>query len=135
MDLALQRYNFGITEDGQPYAVKPGRHIVRMLRGGQNSLRAELSLAHYQNHRKAAPQQALADALLVLEGMAQDQDPDQVHLRVAKANGAVWLDLGDAAETAVRINQNSWDVVAVRRTGPVPPHRINRCHARTKAGG
>ena len=123
MDLALQRYNFGITEDGQPYAVKPGPHIVRMLRGGQNSLRAELSLAHYQNHRKAAPQQALADALLVLEGMAEDQDPAQVHLRVAKANGAVWLDLGDAAETAIRINQNSWDVVRsgvpvlFRRTG------------------
>jgi hypothetical protein len=65
----------------------------------------------------------LADALLVLEGTAQDQNPDQVHLRVAKANGAVWLDLGDAAETAVRINQNGWDVVRsgvpvlFRRTG------------------
>jgi hypothetical protein len=69
------------------------------------------------------PQQALADALLVLEGMAQDQDPDQVHLRVATADGVVWLDLGDAAETVVRIDADGWQVVRdgvpvlFRRTG------------------
>jgi hypothetical protein len=34
--MALNRYNFGITDDGQPYAVRPGRHVVRMLRGGKN---------------------------------------------------------------------------------------------------
>jgi hypothetical protein len=38
-----------------------------MLRGGKNSLRAELSQAYYQQHKKAPPQQALADALLVLK--------------------------------------------------------------------
>jgi len=50
--MALNRYNFGITEDGQPYAVRPDRHVVRMLRGGKNSLRAELSQAYYRNTRK-----------------------------------------------------------------------------------
>ena len=129
MELALERYRFGFSEDGQPYAVRPGRHVVRMLRGGKNSLRAELSQAFYQQHKKAAPQQALADALLVLEGMAQDQDPDQVHLRVAHPNGAIWLDLGDAAETVIKIDSTGWvavgsDVpVLFRRTaliGPMP---------------
>ena len=62
VELALDRYGFGCTEDGQPFAVKPGGHVVRMLRGGKNSLRAELSQAYYWRHRKAAPQQALADA-------------------------------------------------------------------------
>ena len=52
VDMALNRYNFGITEDGQPYAVRPDRHVVRMLRGGKNSLRAELSQAYYRNTRK-----------------------------------------------------------------------------------
>ena len=123
VDMALDRYDFGVTEDGQPYAVRPGRHVVRMLRGGKNSLRAELSQAYYREHKKAAPQQALADALLVLEGMAQDHDPDQVHLRVAAADGVVWLELGDAAETVVRIDGNNWRVVRdgvpviFRRTG------------------
>jgi hypothetical protein len=123
VEMALDRYHFGVTKDGQPYAVRPGRHVVRMLRGGKNSLRAELSQAYYREHKKAAPQQALADALLVLEGMAQDQDPDQVHLRVAAADDVIWIDLGDAAETVVRIDPNGWQVVLdgvpvlFRRTG------------------
>jgi hypothetical protein len=140
VELALDRYHFGVAEEGQPYAVKPGRHVVRMLRGGKNSLRAELSKAYYQKHKKAAPQQALADALLVLEGMAQDQDPNQVHLRVAAADSVVWLDLGDAAETVVRIDANGWQVVRdgvpvlFRRTGlagalPNPQSASNASHA------
>src|SRR5215217_1849778 len=82
VELAIKRYEFGCTEDGQPFAVKPGGHVVRMLRGGKNSLRVELSKAYFQLHGKAAPQQALADALLVLEGEAMDSDPRRVHLRV-----------------------------------------------------
>lgn len=58
VELALKRYKFGCTEEGQPFAVKPGGH-VRMLRGGKNSLRAELSKEYYREHKKAAPQQAL----------------------------------------------------------------------------
>jgi len=112
VEMALDRYHFSVTEDGQPYAIRTGRHVVRMLRGGKNSLRAELSQAYYQRHKKAAPQQALADALLVLEGMAQDQDPGRVHLRVAKANGVVWLDMGDAAETVIKIDRDGWQIVA-----------------------
>ena len=111
VELALKRYEFGCTEEGQPFAVKPGGHVVRMLRGGKNSLRAELSRAHYQLYGKAAPQQALADALLVLEGQAQDDDPTPVHLRVAGAGGAIWLDLGDTAETVVRIDADGWRTV------------------------
>jgi hypothetical protein len=111
VELALDRYHFGVTEDGQPYAVQPGRHVVRMLRGGQNSLRAELSRAYYLKYKKAAPQQALADALLILEGEAQDQTPNQVHLRVAKADGAVWVDMGNTAETVVRIDLHGWEMV------------------------
>jgi hypothetical protein len=111
VELALERYEFGCTEDGQPFAVKPGGHVVRMLRGGKNSLRAELSQAYYRLHGKAAPQQALADALLVLEGEALDSDPSQVHLRVASAAGAIWLDLGNAAEAVVRIDAGDWWIV------------------------
>ena len=109
--LALDRYEFGCTGDGQPFAVRPGGHVVRMLRGGKNSLRVELSSVYFRLHGKAAPQQALADALLVLEGQAMNNDPRQVHLRVASAAGAVWLDLGDAAETVIRIDANDWNAV------------------------
>jgi hypothetical protein len=36
VELALKRYEFGCTEDGQPYAVKPGGHVVRMLAAGRS---------------------------------------------------------------------------------------------------
>jgi hypothetical protein len=111
VDLALERYEFGCTEDGQPFAVKPRGHVVRMLRGGKNSLRVELSKEYYRLHSKAALQQALADALLVLEGEALGSDPSQVHLRVGSTDGVIWLDLGDAAETVVRIDANGWEIV------------------------
>jgi hypothetical protein len=111
VELALNRYVFGCTEDGQPFAVKPGGHVVRMLRGGKTSLRAELSKAYYRLHRKTAPQQALANALLTLEGEALESDPREVHLRVASAKGDIWLDLGDTAETVIKIDADGWRVV------------------------
>jgi len=72
--------------------------------------------------------------------MAQDQDPDQVHLRVAVAAGMVWLDLGDAAETVVRIDAKGWQSVRdgvpvlFRRTGltgalPNPQSASHASHA------
>jgi hypothetical protein len=109
--LAQERYQFGCTEEGAPYAVKPGGHVVRMLRGGKNSLRAELSQTYYRLHGKAAPQQGLADALLALEGEALSGDPSRVHLRVAARGGIVWLDLGDSAETVIRIDAEGWRIV------------------------
>jgi hypothetical protein len=130
VELALKRYEFGCTEDGQPFAVKPGGHVVRMLRGGKNSLRAELSKAYYHLHGKVAPQQALADALLVLEGQAQEEEPTRVHLRVAAATHAIWVDLGDTAETVIRITADGWELstsdvpVLFQRTaltGVMPP--------------
>lgn len=112
IELALDRYELGVTEDGQPFAVRPGGHVVRMLRGGKNSLRAELAKLFYRQHGEAAPQQPLAEALLTLEGMATDEEPRAVHLRVAAASGCVWLDLGDVAETVVRIAPGSWQIVS-----------------------
>jgi len=111
VELAEERYQFRLSDERQPYAVKPGRHVVRLLRGGQDSLRAELSQAFYRKHKKVPPQQALADAMLALEGLAQDQDPTPVHLRVAAAGGDLWLDLGDAAETVIRMSPGSWQIV------------------------
>ena len=129
VELAQARYRFGVTEEGEPFAVPvAGGHVVRMLRGGRTSLRAEIA-ALYRRHTGRVPaQQALADALLVLEGEAQSGDPERVHLRVAEAQGAVWVDLGDATEQAVRITPGEWAVVATapvlfRRTaltGPLP---------------
>ncbi|WP_129782910.1 ATP-binding protein [Promicromonospora panici] len=112
VDLALQRYDLGCTPDGDAYAVpRTGGNVVRMLRGGRSSLRAELAKAYRQQTGAIAGQQALADALLVLQGTATEAESEAVHVRVAEHGGATWIDLGDAAEHVVRVGVDGWSVV------------------------
>src|SRR5690606_35956687 len=61
------------------------------------------------------------DALLVVQGMAEEADPEPLHQRVARHDGALWLDLGDRSGRAVRITPDGWSVessppVLFRRT-------------------
>ena len=112
VELALARYRFGCTPEGEPFGVPvAGGHVVRLLRGSRTSLRAELATLYRKQTGRIAAQQALADALLVLEGEAQDAEPEPVHLRVAEQHGVLWVDLGDAAERAVRVTGGRWEVV------------------------
>lgn len=112
VELAQERYRFGVSDSGEPFGVRlDGGHVVRMLRGGRTSLRAELAKAYRQRTGKVAGQQALADALLALEGEAQESDPKPVHLRVAQTDAATWIDLGDTEERVVRLDATGWSVV------------------------
>jgi len=107
--LAQQLYRFGVSDAGEPFGVPlAGPKIVAMLRGGRSSLRAQLAKRYYKQTGKAAPQQALADALLVIEGIAQDQAPEELHLRVARHQGLIWVDLGDETGRAIRISGSGW---------------------------
>ncbi|MDP9397155.1 MAG: ATP-binding protein, partial [Actinomycetota bacterium] len=129
VQLAAGRYVLGMSTDDEPYALPiTGPRVARLLRGGKGSLRAEMAAAYFADTGRVAPQQALADALLVLEGMAASADPEPLHLRVAQQEGALWLDLGDGTGQAVRITPGGWRVsddcpVLFRRTaltGPLP---------------
>jgi len=112
-ELAFDRYDFGQTTSGEPFATpRDGARVVRMLRGGSDSLRAEFADAYFSEHRKTAPQQALADALMVCEGRARTTDPQHVALRVAGTPDALWLDLGDDTGDAVRITHDGWRVAS-----------------------
>ncbi|HEY8094362.1 MAG TPA: hypothetical protein VID93_11285 [Acidimicrobiales bacterium] len=85
-----------------------GPSIVRLLRGGRSSLRAELA-ASYRTARGRVPSaQALADALAVLEGMALGAERETLALRVGRSGDVIWLDLGDATGRAVRIDGARW---------------------------
>ncbi len=110
-DLASERYEFGVSSDDEAFAIpKTGPRIVRLLRGGKNGLRPELSKLYRKETGRVAPQQALADALLALEGDARDTDPVELHLRVAWHEGAIYLDLGDVSGRVVRISPSGWSV-------------------------
>ncbi len=109
--MALDDYHLGTTTSGDHYAVpRTGPRIVRMLRGGKGSLRAELARKYLSAHGKVASQQALTDAITALEGAAQEQDPTDLHLRIAEADGHHWYDLGDQTGRAVRINADGWTI-------------------------
>lgn len=112
VELALRTYTFGVSGDGEAYAIpRSGPPVVSMLRGGKASLRAQLARGYFTACGKAPPQQALADALLVLQGMAEDSHPGSLYQRVARHGGALWLDLGDRTGRAVRITGAGWAVV------------------------
>ncbi|MFC3299795.1 ATP-binding protein [Arthrobacter agilis] len=112
VDLALGKYTLGISEKDGPFALpKCGAPVIKMLRGGKDSLRAELAKDYRRTTGRVAPQQALTDALQVLEGEAQDLEPVELHMRVAAAQGYHWYDLGDQTGRAVRIGPDGWQVV------------------------
>jgi hypothetical protein len=131
VNLALARYTFGVSDSGETFAMpKDGPRVLQMLRGGKTSLRSQLSKMFFGIKRKAAPQQALQDALLALQGEAEEQTESTLYQRVARHDGALWLDLGDSTGKAVRIDGAGWSVqesapVLFRRTAlnaalPIP---------------
>jgi phage/plasmid primase-like uncharacterized protein len=129
VQIALQSYEFGVSTTGETYAVPlSGPPVVSMLRGSKTSLRGQLARIHFREYGKAAPQQALADALLVIEGIAQEAEEVDLHLRVGSAESDIWLDLGDSTGRAVRISAEGWRIESAppmlfKRTvlnGPLP---------------
>lgn len=114
VNLAKEKFTFGVTSTGEVYAVAiDGPNVARPLRGGRRSLRAELARLHFERTRTAASSSSLSDALLVLEGEAQQgSDPVGVALRVGRdAVGRLVLDLGDDTGRAVVVDARGWSVV------------------------
>src|SRR5262249_38419395 len=76
-----------------------------------------LARLFYEQEDKTPGSQALQDALGVLEGLALYDGPDYpVYTRLADHNGAIYLDLGDAAWQAVEMTSSGWQLV---KTPPV----------------
>ena len=78
---------------------------------------------YYDETAGAPGGQALADALGVLEQMAIRGPEHQPHLRVAGADGKVYLDLGDPSWRAVEVTAEGWAVIAK------PPVKFTRSRA------
>jgi hypothetical protein len=120
--MALEHYDVLRDTAGTPFArLKDGPNVVRPLRGGDDSLRAELARAYFGKHQSAASSGALADAMTTLTGFALEADPVPVHLRVAYIDDVVWLDIGDVTGRVIRIDRDGWNVheqspVLFRRT-------------------
>ena len=127
VNLAEQRFDFEVSPDGEAFAVpRTGPRVVAVLRGGRQSLRALLARAYFQTTGKVVPQQALSDALMVLDGAAQEEDPTELHTRVARIDGTTWIDMGDTTGRAIRLDRHGWSVendppVRFRRSSTTGP--------------
>src|ERR1017187_6037786 len=110
--LALDLYDLGMASDGEPFALpKSGPQVARLFRGSGHSLRAALSAEYHDRQSKAPGNGALADALTVLEGLAQRKEPVPLPLRVARHEGELVLDIGDQTGRAVVVGVGGWKVV------------------------
>ncbi len=112
IQLARQRYRFGVMPTGDVFGVPvSGPNIARLLRAGRRSLRSELAGLYYAEHKTAAPAQALADALLVIEGEAQAGDAVDVALRTGQDDAdQLVLDLGRDDGQVIIIGAGGWQV-------------------------
>jgi len=112
--LAKERYRFGCTAAGEPFAVaKNGPNLAVVFRGGGGGggLRARLARVYREQTGKTPSNAALTDALTALEGEAQDMPREPVALRVGRDGDRIVIDLGDAAGRAVIVEPGRWYVV------------------------
>lgn len=109
VELALERFDLVMSEDGRPYGVaRNGPNIALPLRGPRG-LRTRLAAIFADVTRGTAPSQsALADALAVLEGYAGRKDPVPVHLRLARHGDSIVIDLGTADGRCAIVGPDGW---------------------------
>lgn len=110
--LALERYRLGRDEAGEPFAVeRDGPNVALMFRGSRDALRPALARGYRRRYGTTPNASALADALTVLQGEAQERSPEPVHLRVARHEHGIVLDFGDDDGQAVIIRPGGWQTV------------------------
>jgi hypothetical protein len=67
---------------------------------------------YYEHTERGVAQSTLRDATAtILAACVHDGERVQVHLRVAKAEGAYWLDMGDELGQSIRISPDGWSIV------------------------
>jgi len=121
-------YWYGVSRAGEPFAVAPGECVVRTLRGGRGSVRAELARMYAEEHGRAPSAGALADTLLTLEGKSYAGPECELHIRTARTSSGAWLDPGTPDGELIRITPGEWKrspsggplFRRTRLTGPLP---------------
>ena len=136
--LALDHYRVGQDQAGEPFAVEhDGPNVALMFRGSQRALRSVLAREYRRSYGTTPNASAITDALTLLQGEAQECTHETVHLRIARYEDGIVLDLGDDGGQAVIIRPGGWEVagrspVLFRRTaltGQLPePQRGGELH-------
>lgn len=109
VNLALDRYTIGRTEDERAYLVPHDGANVALFSG---AAKTELARRHMATHGKSVGRSPLDEAWTTIEGYALDAEKSALPLRVATDDaGNLVLDLGDVAGRAVVIRPDGWELV------------------------
>ena len=110
--MALTKYKLGVSPEGKTFAyLADTSHIGMLLRSGKLGLRQSLARDYYVKAKTVPSQSALTDALGTLEGMAREQVPIPLNLRVAGDNDAISIDIADKDNRVIEIADGKWAIV------------------------
>ena len=105
VELASERYRFGQTPAGEPYAVP---HDPPYAALPLRSLRSQLAALYHDQTGKVPSASALGDALAVAEGRALGESPEIAHLRIGRHENGIVLDLGNKTGKAIIVSPSGW---------------------------
>jgi hypothetical protein len=135
VDMATDDYLLGVGDDRAPYGSYPDTpHVALPLRGGKLGLRNALARTFFRKHNTVPSSQALADACNVIEAIAAEQTPRDLHLRVTASDGRVYIDMADPGDHVIEISDGKWRIVD---TAPVVFRRteVTAAMPHPKSGG
>ncbi len=125
VDLAIQRFRFGRTPDGELFLVDHTRGPIAVpFRSSGSSLQSILAHLYRDQTGRTAGTSAVRDAILTLEGIAARCEPEELAIRVAASVNtaeafypqALFLDLGTDDGRVVEITSGGW---WLRETAPM----------------
>lgn len=110
--LAAEYTTLWHDSDARAYASLPVDEHTEHWPLRSRGFRSWLARKLWESEQRAAPAQAMQDALTVLEGMAiHDGAEHKVHVRLAERGESIYLDLADDQWRCVQITCESWHVV------------------------
>lgn len=104
---------FFVSPLGQAYAKVPGKHGgVTNLPVRSKAFKDVVRRAYFLQRGEPAASSAITDAIDHFEAMAQFDSPaEPIYIRVASHEGAVYYDLADDQNRAVKVTVSGWSIV------------------------
>jgi hypothetical protein len=125
LDLAREHYRMLRSPDGEAYGVRKDGPNVAIPLGRGGTFSNHLVRLFYESEGKAPSDQAEKTAVKVLCAYLDDEEPETVHLRVARHGDGIVLDLGTPDGSCVIVTADGWQIeskspVVFRRGASLP---------------
>ena len=123
VNLALEELRVDLfhSPDQTPYVSLTGERGIRTYRVDSSGFQKVLSSEFFKKEQRAAPSQAVTEAIHNLSARAQFEGLTRdVYVRVARLEGCVYVDLADDDGTVVEITPKGWSLTSE------PPVRFER---------